>query len=169
MSVCTWSFTLCTEQPSSTLTIQIITKNAVPSGNNQIIIGYSSLWTNHNTKNLMFGVNTFTCWISLDGGINYSNTGINCSNSYNNSKITLQFYTSGGISSNFTIYVQIDGVQSPPTQITPVISSFSVTTTDSAGNYIDTITGCSVNPICVTNLTNGIFSTSPMIVNSILV
>jgi hypothetical protein len=63
------------------------------------------------------------------------------------------------------LFFKIGGVNAPPTQTTSG-SSLRVTTTDDSGNEIDSKDDCVINPVCITNLTNGQLTTTGLQVNS---
>ena len=65
-----WSFSACTEQPNSNLTITMVTTNLIPQGINKLIINFGT-WPNHNTKNLVSGVSSLSSLISIDQGSTY--------------------------------------------------------------------------------------------------
>ena len=44
---CPWSFTGCTEEPGSTLTVTVTIVNPLPAGDSQFIIRYKSNWAQH--------------------------------------------------------------------------------------------------------------------------
>lgn len=135
------------------------------SENNMLIIRYGALWANHNSKSLMFEVTSFSCTVSLNN-ITSLNT-ISCINTPSSNLITLTFYTPSPIPPSSTIYINITGVNSPPTHTTPFSSSYSVATADSNGYLIDKLS-CNINPVCITNVTNGQFTTPSLTVNQVL-
>ena len=97
---------------------------------------YAAVWANHNSKNLMFQVTTFTCAISFDG-ITYISLGVTCSNNADVNKITINFPLSATLPTASVIKIQINGVQSPPTSTTSISSSYFTATADSNGYLID--------------------------------
>lgn len=55
----------------------------------------------------------------------------------------------------------------PPTQITVTSNSFAVSTSDSSNIAIDSQTNCNINPICISNLTGGVFNNPTPTINSL--
>lgn len=67
LASCPWSFSLCTEQPNSELSIAFTTINTIPSGSNYFLIGYSTTYPNHRSKGLVpSGTTSFTCTYTLN-------------------------------------------------------------------------------------------------------
>ena len=159
----TWSFSLCTEQPSSVLTINVMTTNVIPSGNSVFEVGYGA-WANHYNKNLLTGVTTLNAQVSINGGVNTSVS--NIAYDTNSQKITINYTLSGELPGSSNLTFIISGVQSPPTQTTPANSSFRVATADGLGTRIDEKTSVTILPTCVLNITTGIFGYTAMEVNS---
>ena len=122
-------------------------------------MGYAAVWANHNSKNLMFQVTTFSCAYSLDG-ITYNSTSVSCANNQVTNKITVSFVLATQLPGGSQLYFKIYGVQSPPTAVTATTSSYFVSTADSFGYLIDTLAGCTINPICITSVTNGVLDST---------
>lgn len=160
---CTWEFSLCTEQANSELTVRTTTTNPLLPGNNKLLVGYPSQWTNHNFKGLTFGASALSCSISLNGGSFFS---ASCSINSTSQKIALLFTLASGLSSNATVVAKLGGLQSPPTKETPLSIDFQFSTADGNGYLVDSFSGCSITPICVTNFTDGLLSNAPVTVNS---
>jgi hypothetical protein len=70
MASSSWSFSECTEQPGSNLTITATISNPITTGTKQFRVGYGK-WVNHNSKDMLTDVNSVTSFVSLDGGLNY--------------------------------------------------------------------------------------------------
>jgi len=158
-----WSFSLCTEQPNSVLTITVVTTNTVPVGSNKFEVSYGA-WANHYNKNLLTGVTSLATQVSINGAANTTVT-----NTFDTTiqKITITYTLSSILPSASTLVFIISGVQSPPTQTTPTSSSYKVATTDINGFTIDQATSCPIASVCVYTLTTGTFSNSYMPVNSL--
>jgi len=124
-----------------------------------MIVGYAAVWANHNSKNLMFQVTTLSCAYSLDG-ITYISSSVACSNDAVTNKITVNFTLATNLPGNSPLFLKIYGVQSPPTTTTATTSSYFVSTADFYGYLIDTLAGCTINPICITNITNGVLNST---------
>lgn len=128
-------------------------------GSNQLIVGYAALWANHNSKNLMFQVTSFSCAYSLDG-VSYITASVTCTNNQVTNKITVNFVLGSNLVGGSMLYLRIYGVQSPPTATTATSTSYYVSTADNNGYLIDSLAGCTINPVCITNYTNGLFNTT---------
>jgi hypothetical protein len=100
------------------------------------VVGYAAIWANHNSKNLMFQVTTFTCAISLDG-LTYVSLGVTCTNDTVSNKITINFQLNDTLLAPFTIKIRISGVHSPPTSTTSTSNNYYTATADSNGYLID--------------------------------
>lgn len=139
--------------------IQITTINPLINGANSLIVGYLSPWANNIYKSLVSGVVSITSMISFDGGLNY-NTSISCTINSTISKIICTYTVNYQITTGTVVVVKIIGVVSPPTVQTVASSNFQVKTADASSNIIDSYISCSINPVCVTNLTNGVINSS---------
>lgn len=159
-----WSFSLCTEQPSSNLTVTVTINNPIPEATtNYFYIGYGN-WVNHYNKNLLYGVTSpLSGWYSLDNGVTYNPI---TTITYDTSKIIIIYPQTVNFTTGNTLKFIVSGVQSPPTKTTPTTSGYYVATADTNGKYIDFASSCTVSTTCVTNYTNAIFSNSNMPVNS---
>ena len=103
--------------------------------------------------------------VSLDGGGTFASYG--CANSEANNAITVSFATNATISGGSTLIIKIVGVQTPPTAETPANPAYYLSTADISSYWIDTLQ-CTLNPVCLTTLTNGYLSSATPTVNQIL-
>jgi hypothetical protein len=129
------------------------------SGGNQVIVGYAALWANHNSKNLMFQVNSFTCAYSLDG-VSYITASVVCNNNQATNKITVNLVLNSNLIGGSLFYLRINGVHSPPTANTATTNHYFISTADNNGYLIDSLAGCTINPVCITNYTNGVLNST---------
>jgi len=106
-----------------------------------------------------------TCSISFDGGITF-NTSVACTINSTISRIIGTYSLANQINAGISIVYKIMGVESPPTAQTAVSSSFLIETADGSGNLIDSFSSCTINPVCVTSLTNGLINSSALNINS---
>lgn len=133
---------------------------------NTFKINFATVWSNLNTKSLVSESTLLTCSISINGGA-VNGTGVSCS--FVASTILISYSLGTPLNGNDTIIAYVQGVMSPPTQNMPSSSSYTAATADSSGNIIDgTSTGsyCTILPVCVTNLTNGILTPSNPTINT---
>jgi hypothetical protein len=162
---CGWSFDLCTEQTNSQLAITLSTVNPIPVGTSFINVGFPTIWVNQFQKSLLYDVVTLICSMKFNGG-SVVTTGVSCTSSTGKIKVT--FSLTSPLNGNDQIVVYIQGVMSPPTGTTPLDTQYTTTTSDNLGNIIDDMGGaaCAIAPTCVTNFTDGIFSPSPLPINT---
>lgn len=165
LSSCPWSFTLCTEQPSSDLLISITSINKFLPGSNYFLIGYTTTWPNHYTKGLVTSVASLSCSYSTNAGSTYS-AATSCTIDTLNNRINFQFSTVTAIAGGTSFIVKISGVNAPPTMQTSTSSSYYIYSADSSMVKIDGATNCVINNVCVTSETVGTFSNTTMIVNA---
>lgn len=127
---------------------------------------FPTVWANLPSKSLLTGVSTLSCGVSINNGT-ITTSGVSCTYSSGSSSITISYSLSAKASGNDTIVVYIQGVTSPPTITTVTSSSYITSTTDVSGNTIDSGSSCTISPVCVTNLTGGIFIPSSLPINTV--
>jgi hypothetical protein len=159
-----WSFSACTEQQNSNLTVTAVISNPVAAGNSKFLIGYSR-WVNHNFKDLLYGVSSISALLSLDGGSSYSV--VASAMDTTNLRITLSYTLNASLTAGAMLMFIVQGVESPPTETTPLTSSYFVATADSAGNRIDDTSSITVASTCIFSLSGGTFANTNMPVNSL--
>lgn len=164
LSSCPWSFSLCTEQSNSDLLVSFTTTNKLLTGNNYFLIGYTSLWPNHQTKGLVTGVSTVTCSYSTNSSTFMAAT--TCTIDGTNNQIIFLFNTGSEIGAGTSVVVKVSGVIAPPTKTVTTSSNYFIFTADSTQTKIDGLSGCSFSSVCVTNLTNGVITNSVTTVNA---
>jgi hypothetical protein len=165
LSSCPWTFSLCTEQPSSDLMVSITTINKISAGTNYFLIGYATTWVNHYSKGLVSNVGTLTCSYSTNNGSSF-NAGTSCTVNSLNSRIDFQFSITTPIPSGTSIIVKVSGVNSPPTMQTATSSNYFIYSADSTLTKIDGLTSCAISNVCITKETSGTFDNLTMNVNA---
>lgn len=160
LASCPWTFSLCTEQPSSNLLISFTTINPIASGNHFFLIGFFSPWANHFSKGLVpSGVTTLPCAYRLNSADFTTGT---C----NINSLTVEFpFASTGIPAGTSITVRVEGVNAPPTTQTASTADYYIFTADSNRARIDGLTNCLINNVCVSNQTSGNLVNSTLIIN----
>jgi hypothetical protein len=162
LASCPWSFTLCTEQSNSDLSITFRTINIIPSGTNYFLIGYAtSTWPNHRTKGLITTGVSLTCTYTLNGSTPFNASSCSASSL----TIEVQFSAGSTIGAGTSVVVTVSGVTSPPTMQTATSQDYYVYTADSSKIYIDGATSCAISNVCVSNQTSATFTNTTMIVN----
>lgn len=163
LASCPWSFSLCTGQPNSDLSITFTTINNIPSGTNYFLIGYSTTWPNDHSQGLVPSTTTsLTCTYTLN------NTGPLTANSciVNLLTIQLQFTAATSIPLGTNVVVKVSGVNSPPTMQTTTSQDYFIYSADSSQNNIDGGTSCAISNVCVSNQTSATFTNTTMTVNA---
>jgi hypothetical protein len=157
---CQYSFSGTTEQMNSSLSVNFVLKDQIPTGNNKVTIGYPVKWDNSNTKSMTSGSVTLTCTYSVNQSA--SNTAF-CS--YDSTNVYVTLNTTSTIVSNSTLTVVISGVNNPPTLQTSTSSSFKVSTFDFAGFLIDSLQSCNVSDTTL-SATTGSFTNTNLKINT---
>jgi hypothetical protein len=108
------------------------------------------------------------CSISLDGGTTFLPSNVsNISCSQGTYQIIVSFTLANQLSTGQIFAVKVSGVNAPPTKETTTSDFFKVQTADSNSKIIDSLTRCTINPVCVTNAIGTLQNTSLLTVNSI--
>lgn len=152
---------------NSELVAAVTLVNPLITTNSRFIISYPFVWPGL-SKGL--GTDTATvsvCSYSTDGGTNFISSGVTCSIEKGSvNQITMFFQIDVAIAiTGKALLFKVGGVNAPPTQTVSGVS-FRVATTDDGGNEIDSRDGCVINPLCITNLTNGQLTTTGLQVNA---
>lgn len=165
---CPWTFNSCTEKTNSELTIKVTLVNRLPQGNNKFLISYPSQWPNLSLKNLVTNASSFICSISLDGGTNFLPTNVsNVTCSQGASQIIVSYTLANQLSTGQTFTVKVSGVNAPPTKETTTSDFFKVQTADGNSRIIDSLSRCTINPVCVTSALGTLQNTTQLMVNSL--
>lgn len=164
LSSCPWSFSLCTEQANSDLSISFTTTNKLLSGNNYFLIGFSSLWPNHQSKGLVTSVSAVTCSYSVNSSSFSPVT--SCTIDTVANQINALFSLSADMAAGTSLVVKISGVVSPPTKTVTTSSTYYIYTADNSQNKVDGLTSCAFNSVCVTNETSATFSNTATTVST---
>lgn len=157
---CQYSFSGTTELTNSSLSVNFVIKDQIPTGNNKVTIGYPVKWDNSNTKSMTSGSVTITCTYSVNQST--TNTAI-CT--YDSTNVYVTINITSTIVSNSTMTIVISGVNNPPTQQTSTSSSFKVSTYDFAGYLIDSLQSCNVSDTTL-SATTGSFTNTNLKINT---
>lgn len=165
MASCSWSFSACTEQTNSNLTISATLTNTITTGVKQFIVGIAK-WPQHNNKTMLTGVTAVSAFVSFDNGVTYTQVTSSTINT-NNDTITIVYDQTVKFNTSNTLWFIVTGVNSPPTKTTTLTTLYDVATADSSGNLIDFSNTITVADTCVYNYTGGVFLDLNMPVNSL--
>ena len=105
------------------------------------------------------------CSYSSDGGTTYISA-VGCTHQESSQTITIVYTLANQIAAGTEMMYRVVGVNSPPTQTTITDITYKVETADVNGVTIDSRTSCSIEDVCVTNRSGGVFTNTTQVVNA---
>lgn len=159
LNSCLYTFGGTTEQSNSTLTVTIQLGNPLQAGTNNVVVGYPITWASLTSKSLTYGSPTLTCSLSSP----LASATATCTS--DTTSIYLSFSVGTQLTTNTTVTLTINNINSPPTVTTATSTSYAVSTKDSQGYFVDTLSSCNISETKISSL-SGTFTNTALYINS---
>lgn len=141
--------------------IAIVLGDKLLVGNNQLIVQFPSIYQDSDTQYLTSNSTPIITY-SIDNGSTYLSPLSSPSSSASNTRISFYISLAASLPASSVFKIRFTGIVNPPTT-NPSGKGFIVSTYDSSGYGIDTISQCTVDPVSVLELQGTFDQTNPYV------